>query len=114
MKWNRNPSPQTVPENDSTNAGYFYKNKQYTVMAGANRDMKQTVDFVISIVLGMGKATLCKNIVFGRLLMSDSPKHSLEHCVLRGWVGGQTQNYCSFWNGEYVMEVYYVIKLNMT
>ena len=55
---------------------------------GANLDEMQTVDFLTALLFGWKSHIYCVTTVFGRFLMMDCPKHSLEHCLigLFGWM----------------------------
>ena len=41
-----------------------------------------------------------KTIVFGKLLMMDCPKHSLESTALWDCLDGRIQSFCSSWSGK--------------
>ena len=71
----------------ATNAN-FTKTNNTQSLAGANLDEMQTVDFLTALLLDGKSHIYCATTVFGRLLMIDCPKHSLEHCLigLFGWM----------------------------
>ena len=63
-------------------------------LAGTNRDVIQTMDFLIALILdGKKSHELCKKqSVWKLLLMMECPRHSLKH---RTWdcLGGRTQSF---------------------
>ena len=68
-------------------------------LAGANRDVIQTMDFLIALFSGWKKMNMycAKTIMFGKLLMVNCPKHSLEHCLMG--VFGWTNQVLLFFSG---------------
>ena len=66
----------------------FTKTNNTQLLAGANLDEMQTVDFLTALLFGWKSHIYCAITVFGRFLMIDCPKHSLEHCLtgLFGWM----------------------------
>ena len=82
------PSTKTVLESIASNANFTRTNNMYS-LTGANRDVMQTVDFLVALCFGWEKSPMycAKTIVFRRLLMMDCPKHLLEQCLmgLFGW-----------------------------
>ena len=88
MKIGLEPSTQTVPESNATNANFTRTNSTQS-LAGANRDVGQAMDFLIALFFGRKKIPMycAQTIVFGVLLMMDCPKHSLEYYLtgLFGW-----------------------------
>ena len=70
-------------ESNATNSDVTRTNNTQS-LAGANRDVIQIMGFTICIVFWLGRSHMyCpETIVFGRLLMMDCPKHSLDHCLM--------------------------------
>ena len=71
----------------ATNANSTKTNNTHS-LAGVNLDQMQTVDFLTALLFGWKSHIYCATTLFGRFLMMDCPKHSLEHCLigLSGWM----------------------------
>ena len=71
----------------ATNAN-LTKTNNIQSLAGANLDEMQTLDFLTALLFGWKSHIYSATTVFGRFLMMDCPKHSLEHSLFRlfGWM----------------------------
>ena len=71
-------------------------------LAGANRDVMQTVDFLLHCFLdGKKSHVLCKNSSVQKIANDGLSKTLVRACTaLWDCLGGRTQSFCSYWSGE--------------